>query len=360
MEGVVVPKENAFYETLDGDRIPFIPGYYEQVTSSYPFGITDTKKWIETRRASQNSSQYPKTEGFLMNKIITTTTLFSWLRQVGIERDPNRSLLDICTGPAVLPRLFKAYGWAAEAIGVDIIDRQHDFSDEAISKALESLRGAFGARPDNVLKAIESKFGTVWRDQMGMADLPLTDILRKPDHSVGMDQYDVGDFSHFPNDKKFDIITLAAGLEYFHIEEFFARVSSLLAPGGVFFTFNDYFYQIRGASMHLPAHAPWMHCMLTRDEYYRYVRIWHSDISDDIGLLYYFPSTHYTIEDLKACAARNGLSLIGYRRGLDTKNVISGWGFLRDVVLPRAKKLNPSVEIDDFFTHYYSIAFRKV
>lgn len=181
-----------------------------------------------------------------------------------------------------------------------------------------------------------------------------------------MDSYAVSDFLAYDPPGKFDLVTLTGGMEYFDTERFFAKLSSILEPGGVFATFNDYFYELHGAAMHLPMGAPWLHARLSKPDLLRYYQEHHADISATAEQALYFPSTHCTVRDFISIATSHGLEMMAYRRSIGTptlNNFFFTDPFLRDYffgcVLPDSQALNETVTADDLFTYYLTLVFRK-
>jgi SAM-dependent methyltransferase len=195
------------------------------------------------------------------------------------------------------------------------------------------------------------------------------DTLFRYDDIIGgdfMDDYAVSDFLAYDPARKFDLVTLTGGMEYFDADRFFAKLSSILEPGGVFATFNDYFYELHGGAMHLPMGAPWLHARLSKPDLLRYYGEHHADISATAEQALYFPSTHCTVRNFISIATSHGLEMMAYRRSIGTpalNNFFFTDPFLRDYffgcVLPDCRAFNETVTADDLFTYYLTLVFRK-
>ena len=164
----------------------------------------------------------------------------------------------------------------------------------------------------------------------------------------------------------FDLVTLNRGMENFDSELFFAKLSSVMEPGGVYATFNDYFYELHGSAMHLPMEAPWLHARLSKPDLFRYYEEFHPDISDAAKKAVYFPTTHFTARDYIRTAAKHGLEIVSYKRVIQTpivKNFFYLDNFLREYffgcVLSDCRALNDTVCPDDLFAYYLTLVFRK-
>ena len=150
-------------------------------------------------------------------------------------------------------------------------------------------------------------------------------------------------------------------MENFDSELFFAKLSSVMEPGGVYATFNDYFYELHGSAMHLPMEAPY-----EQAGFVSLLRGIPSDISDGRKKAVYFPTTHFTARDYIRTAAKHGLEIVSYKRVIQTpivKNFFYLDNFLREYffgcVLSDCRALNDTVCPDDLFAYYLTLVFRK-
>ena len=310
---------------------------------------------------------YPNNLDFFINKLITANSMKSLLEETGVRLDGCARLLDVCTGPAVLPRAFKALGWCAESHGVDIKDRRDDFTDDVFLAYWKQCLAAVTGESKEFGPKIFDLYNDANSSQTGLSNC--FDALFSFDgiKSGGlMDSYAVGDFLDYEPRCKFDLVTLTGGMEYFDADRFFAKLSGVMETGGVFATFNDYFYELHGAAMHLPMEAPWLHARLSKPDLFRYYEEFHPDIADHAKRAVYFPSTHFTVRDFIRSAGNHGLEIVSYRRAIKTNTVKNFFyldPFLKDYffdcVLPESQALNETVCADDLFTYYLTLVFRK-
>ena len=134
------------YKASDGRDIVLIPGWFEnKIISGWPLGIKDLKTFVETCiEWKSTGADYPISPAFFVNKLITADTMREVLGEIGYRFDGTARLLDLCTGPAVLPRAFKALGLCREAHGVDVQDRQNEYTDETFLAIWRANRDATG------------------------------------------------------------------------------------------------------------------------------------------------------------------------------------------------------------------------
>ena len=285
----------------------------------------------------------------------------------GVRIDGTARLLDVCTGPTVLPRVFKALGWCAEAHGVDIKDRRDDFTDKDFVDLWRSvLKEEHGKRGQEALD-IFNLYETVNSAQTGINNsFDMFYSFENLKHGDFIDSYTISDLLAYEPRRKFDLVTLTGGMEFFDADRFFAKLSPMMEPGGVFATFNDYFYELHGAAIGLPMDAPWLHARLSKPDLFRYYEEFHPDIADHAKRAVYFPSTHFTVRDFIRSAGNHGLEIVSYRRAIKTNTVKNFFyldPFLKDYffdcVLPESQALNETVCADDLFTYYLTLVFRK-
>jgi SAM-dependent methyltransferase len=331
----------------------------------WPHDVTSFEDWGRFLSRSKNTNLYPRTPGFLLNKIMSSSYIRNLLDEYGLMRDFD-GMLDICTGPAILPRLFKFHGIVNQAVGIDIMDRSDEYDDEYVYDILSKVNydGKVSVKPDDA-KAIA---GTIEELVSVQNDLNFaTEFLSFKDPGIdrlSLEKYMAGDFMTMDESCQYDLITLNAGMEYFDTEKFFAKVYRLLNKGGVFITFNDYFYDVWGASMHMTMDGPWLHTRLSKEDFFDYAQKHRSEWIETYKSSYYFPSTHKTVYDLIDEAKDAGLISKGFRRKIQKPllNAVLGTdvvSYLHQTVLPDARYLNPRVEVADFYTNYLTLVMVK-
>ena len=355
------------FKTSDGREIVLLPGWFEnKVKIGWPYGIKDFETFVNTCILTEKS--YPDSVEFCFNKLITADAMKSLIEESGYEFRGSERLLDLCTGPAVLPRVFKALGLCKEAYGVDVEDRSRAYSDDRLMSIWRNNRDSTYHEDHKYGLDVFQLYETVNRIQTGINNcFYMLFCVDDTNKDCSMDGYDVSDLLSYAPKKTFDVITMMFGMDYFDIDEFFQKVSSLLNVGGVFATVNDYCYDSFACAMHLPMDAPWLHVRVTRDDLFRYYDEFRPDIAEAARKAVYFPSIHITVKDYVRAAKENGLEICFYRRIIGTnyvRNVLFSDPFLRnyfrDIVLPDSRAINRSVVADDFFTSHLAMVFRKV
>ena len=112
-------------------------GWFEK-KNTWPQGVPDFHTFA-AGIADQSPEHYQEGTLFLINKLATASCFKQILRQHGHSRFDG-PMLDLCTGPGVLPRILKATGVCPEADGIDIFDRVVKFPDEFVIETLAKMR----------------------------------------------------------------------------------------------------------------------------------------------------------------------------------------------------------------------------
>ena len=247
------------FKASDGREIALLPGWFQnKVNIGWPGGIKDFKTFVE--QCVGVDAPDPRDVKFFTNKIITANAMKCLFEENGVRLDGSARLLDVCTGPAVQPRTFKALGWCREAHGVDISNRQDEFSDAQFLKIWREARNASNGADFDYGLPIFHTYESVNSKQTGINNcFDAFFLFNGNEDSVSIDSYSVCDFLDYEPPCMFDLVTLNRGMENFDSELFFAKLSSVMEPGGVYATFNDYFYDGKTAFVALAAwfgHAP--------------------------------------------------------------------------------------------------------
>ena len=351
------------FKTSDGREIVLVPDWFEN-NPGWPYGIKDFETFVNTL----SEKSYPDSAEFCINKLIIADVMKSLLEESGYEFRGSERLLDLCTGPAVLPRVFKALGLCKEAYGVDMEDRSRAYSDDKLMAIWRANRDATYQEAYKYGLDIFQLYETVSKLQTNVNNcFYMLFSVDDTNKDCSMDGYDVSDLLSYAPNKTFDVVTMTFGMDYFDIDEFFQKVSGLMSVGGVFATVNEYCYECFACAMHLPMDAPWLHVRVTKNDLLRYYDEFRPDIAETARKAVYFPSIHITVKDYVRAAKENGLELCFYRRVISTnrvRDILSSDPFIRDyfrdMVLPDARVMNRSVIADDFFTRDLAMVFRKV
>lgn len=353
-------RQNHFV-TSDGVRVDFIPGYFE-TKKEWPLGLKTFNEFAQAVFVDHNAT-YQNTINspyFFINKIATVTYFREVMREIFGLYPKWRTALDIGTGPAIHPRLLKAYGMTGEAYALDINDRRHEMTDADAKRLFEELRRDVNAGTSPNLPVLRETVSGVY-ETLGSRYPIDWDLSASADFAL--DGYDVSDFISWPDaGRKFDLITGFGCIEYFDVNALFAKLAHTLNKGGVFFAFVDFWYHQAGAAMQLPMDAPWLHAALTKSDLLRYYRETRPESAAAAEKAVYFGSTHLTPIDYKLCAERHGLQFLHYRRGANERVFMGSAGlneYLSQKIMPLAKRINPHVTLADLATNYLTLAVFK-
>lgn len=342
-------KKPAEFITSDGRRISFYKGYFE-LNKPYPFGH-------ETMRAYLDAGQqtYPKTDAFFYSKLMAANVVEDWLRDHVRPLPKGGATLDLCSGPAIIPRALKARGLCDVAEASDLTPRGDDYSDERIAHlwALSPV-----VREKNLVKHCTLFTGS---------PSPYTYLTEPRDASrISLDAYYDEDFlTQDFGDKRYNIMTLISGIEYFDVDKCLEKIATLLNPGGVFCTHNRNFYDVLGGALYAQMDAPAMHTQVTKADFLRYYAEHHPDMAEDVKKVYFHKTPHLVMDDYVDLAAKHGLETVFSNRviSVSTREMLyNSAAFYKNLVtdiLPSARYINPRVSLRDYFTSYFTFIFRK-
>lgn len=357
--------EATAFTTSDGRSIRFIPGYYGMRTA-WPLGIHSYPEFVARHLAPQTGKNrethgYPTDPSFYIPKVFGAAGVARLLEECGRKAQSGARLLDVATGPAVLPRVLKLLGVCDHAVGVDLTDRRGYFSDE-------DLRWTVG----RYATAVED-LGQVPRPHSVHGDSLINDLFYPPyqlfvadaNRGVSLDGFAQADFMAWDSGgERYDIVTTNTGLLYFDVEAYFAKIAGLLTPGGWHYLTDTNFYHHHGDCLELPMDAPWMHARMTRDDFIRYVDTCRPEIAEAIRTGYRSTTAHMSVADIVAAGARHGLQCRGFRRGYtDIKDIWIGTKglayYAATQALDECRLINPSVTIDDLLSRTWTAVFEK-
>ena len=349
----------------DGITISFVEGWFNKTSHAYKGGMKDFNEHVQKTHIEK--SAFPSDYGFFLDKVMTYNTLVNLLKDSLGTNDLNfQNTLDIATGPAVYPRLFKANGISKYAIGIDILDRENVYSDETIIEQLNFLKNTLLSHDSPDKERISSISQRVSDYYFGIEyplDFSLFDIPKNKD--ISLDKYVTDDFLNVELDEKFDLITAISCQEYFNSDDLFKRLYDLLNPGGIIIIMATNFYELFAGAAIVPNDFPWMHTILTRDDFTRYYEEIHPDYVESLKIGLYYNQTHMTPIDWINSARNNGLELVSHQRNIHedyNKNIFYNKAFTNLIIndiLPRAKIINPTVKIADFFTRTNTFIYKK-
>ena len=340
----------------DGRKITLEPGWFELKTE-WPLGLS----FEAYANNIGQEDEYPVNNWFFLNKLMTADAMYRLLLEHGFSPFDG-PMLDLCTGPAILPRAFKAMNICKESYGIDIKNRLEECSDDRLKQLWETL-------PYTINRGEGEKIFDVYV-QMSEAQTGLNNIfsflgMDFDASRLSMDGYVEGDFLNYSPNLKFPLVTLMGGLCFFDPSSFFAKLSEIMTPGGIFATFNDYFYQVWGGA-HLPMDAPWLHARLTKDDFLRYYETVRPGILEPVKKAFYSQSPHNTVVDFLKEARKHGFEPVAFHRLFDKQVIkpvlfetLESMNKFYKIILKDCLSVNPTVVPEDLFASILIMVLRK-
>jgi len=315
-------------------------------------------------KSAHQKEVYPKGFGWFLKKLVTPEVIYHMLRECGADLGGVKRMLDIGTGPAIIPRAFKLLGVCDEAYGVDIQDRSGDLPDPQFMQLLNFMQNnlledSHGSLTTELLKRGDSL--TAWTTPYGL--LINADLSK----NFSLDDYRTCHFLDYElTGEPFDLIVTYTGMCYFDMDDYFEKIVNMLSPGGIHYVMDTNYYHVYGESLELPMDAPWLHARVRKEDLFRYYQEKRPKLFPYIEQGFFTKNTHYTVRDVIHCARQHGLKLLGYRRSyreseLETFQYSSGDNlkFAAKTVLEDCRVLNPQVELVDFLTQNWTAVFQK-
>jgi hypothetical protein len=151
---IVLDQSNCFIDS-SGHRIEFVKGWFDRkiLPDIYPTYQNYVKRLVSRQSGKDDKTAYPVDLGMFIDKINEAETFINILKENFIELSKIDSVLDIGTGPAIIPRVLKMIGCAKRTVGIDILDRIRDYTDEMILNNIKDLRNQLldGTRPYSLI-----------------------------------------------------------------------------------------------------------------------------------------------------------------------------------------------------------------
>lgn len=300
----------------------------------------------------------------VLRKLISPEVVFHMLKESGIDMSRITRMLDVGTGPAIIPRALKLLGVCDEAYGVDIQDRSGDFTDGQFEQLVKFVQG-------NIL---EDHHGSLTKELFKHGDsivswtVPYGLLLNAYlSQNFSIDGYDVSDFLAYDSGGKlFDLIVTYSGMMYFDMDEYYQKISDLLSPGGAHFVMCGNYYHVYDECLELPMDAPWLHARVSKEDLLRYYQEKRPKLLPYVEKGFFTKNTHYSVSDVVKTTEKYGLQMKSYRRSyrqseLESFQYASGDNlkFVAKTVLDDCRVLNPNVEMVDLLTQNWAIVFQK-
>ena len=177
------------------------------------------------------------------------------------------------------------------------------------------------------------------------------------------DRYYSEDFLSTKFEKKYDLITMYAGINYFENEAFFEKVNKITKLGAVVLCINDYFYDAGGGGMRLPLHMPWLHTLFSKEDLISlYEKYFSKEASEYLSLSYYYPSTHINQKIQARNAKKWGFKeIFSHRTATDDMPFIGRHAFRIRPLYKFFSRYRPDLNVEsaDFGTYYNTQVFIK-
>ena len=347
--------------TSDGRTINFLGGYFERF-KTYPFNIKDFKTYADTifndRRSEQNlkPSLNPT---ILFKKLAQANSIEQLIDDLGLQIPADASLLDLCTGTAIIPRALKARSVVKRADGVDLKLQMMDYPQTQVEELwpIDSKTFAPGS-----WKTLLDIYQNVSNKIIGRNHS--FNYLFEPwiPEQFTLDNAWQANLNHFEPQSQYDLITLISAINFFDIAQCFKKISTCLKPGGYLITSNTYFYDIDAGAMKLPMDVPWLHAMMNKDDMMRYYQEHHPQYAEAAEHAYYFFDTHRVTEDYLRIAQEYSFEAIYSKYSPNIEiftRFASGLRLLIQHILPHAQILNPATTQRDLFASHFTIVLRK-
>ena len=431
--GMREPMPSANFVTSRGTTIGFLPGYrdmFHQWSASdvmtYPANDEPTPGSLRALAMKRHLDLADVAKTFY-----TYTLLTAAMRQMNVDLSFPR-YLDVGAGTGLHARYFKAQGHARVARSIDNrpakkhlavplhellaeLRRRRERPRGYMARGIRAVkRRAYQAAFSHARAAVEPPVRTdtveplqfvrsVARERRFLSSVPgkalrfsmlhldadAADLLREQEDlrfapwldsiaydyrvvaPVEDDGYIVGNV--YDVEEQHDLITTVGVLQYFDLPRIFAKISSMLAPGGVFVLYENYWwYPLNG--MKAVGDFPFTCQRLDRDDLLRYFRHARPDASNDVEqMLQVYGTAYTTVGDYEQHARTAGLDVVGARRLRPRyeydhrlgERKIGGLlharlaGCSLDDIVAEVRRHKPDVVREDLQTSHVIMVFRK-
>ncbi|MDH3912879.1 MAG: hypothetical protein OEU09_16455 [Rhodospirillales bacterium] len=283
------------------------------------------------------------------------------LRKCGVELK-GRKLLDIGTGPGLIPRLMLEFSDLGSAVGIDpYLSGEHATSwqghneDEALREMRDFIRAASPVALDygNYRELMGYEHHTLIPDRFPYEVQPA-----KPYRFEQIGAHDLSEL-----DELFDILYVKA---IDHIPDWsgiFAAASAVAAEDAVFCIKHFSFFSFLGPHRYATTNIPWGHLLLNDDEYRRFAKEFHGHRAEQM-IDFYFTGLAYPRKTM------SGLVKIAYEHGFLPVTIINEplrnlaeFHRLAESVegfWDMARENYPDLGAEEMFSGRYHIVFRRI
>lgn len=292
---------------------------------------------------------YPQlTNTFFLNKLY----IFSYYHSLMIRLFGNirfKKALDIGAGNCCFQSFLKAKGLVDRAISLDTVDRREKNQPELMRQYIQQLISG------------ESQTVKVYQIQERSEEVgEVHDMVQDFPGEFVIDEFVTGDYLSYKGNG-YDLVTSFSSLDFFHADDCFKKTREIMDSGVLFVIVSNWnFFSF--ASTGLMMDKPFMQTYLTVEDLKRYYKEIRPEIYPYVDKCLYIKNEHFTIEDYKRIAEKNGFNMVYYSRPvvknlfLDNIYNVGKLKYIKETVLPNA--INPYLDIEDLFAKFYIMVFQ--
>lgn len=341
------------FTTEFGNRIDFVPGYFERNNFYADYARRTGLMPVSNDEANQRMSFHLPAKDWVM---------FSAMLHFMIRNNLLRKFqsgIDLGGAEATLIRLFRAAGFVEHSVNVDIVDFTKVHNDDYFREFMDAIANV-DAKTGQLADIIKNSALWVKHGADHFANYTLmtglhTEFPRPPklDENYCMDALEV------PG--TYDLVTAVAVFDFFELDRAFAKLKTMLKPGGVFVGHLNYCWWPISAGG-VVGHFPYAQQRLNWNDLHRYYAEHHPDFMFNLESRYNWfhkGKIRPTIGDWMAIARKHGLRPVAVERIIPKRsnrfadvpvNMLKAPWFNYDEVLRDIHCMKPGVTAEDLIT----------
>ena len=304
-----------YNQYVDGDEVK-----YMLTRSNVANG--ELEELIKKKQIILKESIYPTSEQFFNGKILAGLRFSALIEEIFGKDKSFKSHLEVAAGTSLSSYAMRRLGTISESDANDIVFRGEDCKDpnEPFNITLNAIKNKVKIESSEVNELSSIIRGTDAPQSFGTTCLSsrLYDLIEENNFRKDCkpyDEYFKGDFLSIEYPKKYNLITMYAGINYFDNKQFFEKVKSISEKGCVLICINDCFYECAGGGMNLPIHLPWIHTLFRKEDLINVYRKYFSEeAAKYLELAYYYPDSHINPATQMQNAAKAGFKQIYFKR----------------------------------------------
>ena len=289
------------FKTKYGHVIEEVDGYWQLYQNH--------RQWLTPLASDEAHIRFEVNPYAFAKDLFEYGFMMDLLSDNGIELKVKRAL-DVGGMEGTVSRLLKNSGQAAICDCVDIHEYGKTLTDEKFVSYLRSYRRLYRWRPAKVLMNFEAHFDHRLNRERFSEYLSLG-------RAFGIDNYLTCGFEAMEESVPYDFVSALGCLSYFELNNFFRKLSKVVAPGGLFYFFSDCWWT-QCNSTAITGGFPWCIQRLETDDVLRYFKEQHPEVSlgeVERRLSYYHKGKERpTITDYINVAGEYGFSVVATRR----------------------------------------------